>query len=43
MGERKIFPDVSKVSVGNEARLAQPAFPLAVLALQQVARALFTA
>jgi hypothetical protein len=43
MGERKIFPDVSEVSVGNKRRLAQPAFPLAVLALKQVACALFTA
>jgi hypothetical protein len=43
MGKRKILPDVSEVSIGNEARLAQPAFPLAVLALEQVARALFAA
>ena len=43
MGERKIFPDVSQVGVGNEGRLAQPAFPLAVLALKQVPRALFPA
>jgi hypothetical protein len=41
-GKRKIFPDVSKVSIGNKGGLAQPAFPLAVLALQQVACALFT-
>jgi hypothetical protein len=41
MGKRKILPDVSQVGVGDEARLAQPAFPLAVLALEQVACALF--
>ena len=41
-GEGKIFPDVAKVSIGNQGGLAQPAFPLAVLALQQVACSLFT-
>jgi hypothetical protein len=41
VGEGKIFPDVAKVSIGNQGGLAQPAFPLAVLALQQVARTLF--
>jgi len=42
MGKRKILPDVSKVSIGNQCGLTQPAFPLAVLALQQVTGTLFT-
>lgn len=42
MGERKVFPDVAKVSIGDQCCLPKPALALAVLALQQVTSSLFT-
>jgi hypothetical protein len=41
LGEREVFLDVSHVSIGDEDGFAQRAFPLAALALKQVAFALF--
>jgi hypothetical protein len=41
MGKRKILPDVSKVSIGDQSSLPKTTLALAVLALQQVASPLF--
>jgi hypothetical protein len=40
-GKRKILPDVSKVSIGDQSSLPKTTLALAVLALQQVASPLF--
>ena len=39
--EREVFPDVSKVSIGDQSSLPKTTLALAVLALQQVASPLF--
>jgi hypothetical protein len=41
-GERKVLFDILDVSIGNEASLTEIALALPVLALKQVAFALFT-
>jgi hypothetical protein len=40
-GKRKILPDVSKVSIGDQSSLPKTTLALTVLALQQVASPLF--